>query len=90
MSSSRVLDPCAAVRDDEIEQSEWTVIEPPSLKRPMPQASGVILALANLRSVYAQDRLVDELEPDEQQGHGSGDSELADDIERTVDAYWAD
>ena len=69
----------------------WVSVTSPLQAQQQPHAPGVVLSLAAARQRYRAgiERGVD-IDIDALPQHGSGDSALAADIERSVDEHWDD
>lgn len=87
MSSLKLASRTSRVADDEQGQ-EWVSVSSPLREQQQPPAPGIVLSLAVARERYRRgmERGV-EVDLD-QITYGSGDPELARDIESAVDASW--
>lgn len=68
---------------------EWVEVRGPTAGT-KPRAGGVIASLARLRQDFVEGRDTGSFDVDSASAddYGSGDPELANDIERTVEAHW--
>jgi len=87
MSSLRLASRTSATAD-EAPDAEWVSVRSPLREQQQPPAPGIVLSLAVARERYRRG-IEHGVELDlDSLTYGSGDAELASDVERSVDLNW--